>query len=157
MYWLLCLLGALFVDLYCQSSPGAQLRLTVDLPLIVSRYRTSDIPFAAKPRNIVCYLDKYFDNFWQWFGKIKYTWHNTYQRNPDRITTEALVPIVCCVPDIYICALPAAILSSSLVSLPFSTKNVFHFVHFLPQVCSSTKMPFILFPFFRKFVPPLGK
>ena len=220
MYWLLCLLGALFVDLYCQSSPGAQLRLTVDLPLIffsptilsclflpllpgcccyvivvflcthfccwrwctdlcvsfianpppgaqlrltvdlpliVSRYRTTDIPFAEKPRNIFCYLDKYVDNFWQWFGKIKYTWHNTYQRNPDRITTEALVPIVCCVPDIYICALPAAILSSSLVSLPFSTKNVFHFVHFLPQVCFSTKMPFILFPFFRKFVPPLGK
>ena len=128
MYWLLCLLGALFVDLYCQSSPGAQLRLTVDLPLIffsptilsclflpvlpgcccyvivvfcapiflvedgvqifvyrllpillpgaqlrltvdlpliVSRYRTSDIPFAAKPRNIFSYLDKYIDNFWQ--------------------------------------------------------------------------------------------
>ena len=45
--------------------PGAQLRLTVDLPLIVSRYRTSDIPFAAKPRNIFSYLDKYIDNFWQ--------------------------------------------------------------------------------------------
>ena len=50
--------------------PGAQLRLTVDLPLIVSSYRTSDIPFAAKSRNIFCYLDKYIDNFWQWFGKM---------------------------------------------------------------------------------------
>ena len=60
----------LCVSFIANPPPGAQLRLTVDLPLIVSRYQTSDIPFAAKPRNIFCYLDKYIDNFWQWFGKM---------------------------------------------------------------------------------------
>ena len=98
-----------------------------------------------------------FGNYLVRLYNIYVTYRIMYQRNPFKIMAQTLIPIVCCFPDIYICALPAAILSSSLVSLPFSTKNVFHFVHFLPQVCFSTKMPFILFPFFRKFVPPLGK
>ena len=77
----------LCVSFIANPPPGAQLRLTVDLPLIVSRYRTSDIPFAEKPRNIFCYLDKYIDNFWQWFGKIQYI-HDILHINATQIKSR---------------------------------------------------------------------